>query len=288
MRMTSSLARALALGLALLGASTIAACESFVLAPPGECSASPGALYEKRIAPLLVAERPDSCGACHASGVQLSDFVRGNACEAMACLQEQGLVRLDAPEESVLLSWIGRVPPDSPLIDAEIVEEERTAFLQWFQYEAVCQKCAETECPDPAPTGCAADKRVESAYDANTDPGDCSDETLERLFRGTVFLWRARCAPCHIEGAKSSADAARFFFQDGDCGVASLASLLRIEALGLIDVEEPLQSLLFLKPLAELDGGVKHGGHDKIVADNDRAFDAYTHFLNRYGECKAQ
>jgi len=283
--MMPRLARAAFLALGLGVGASAGACESYVQAEYSVCASSPGELYQQRILPLLSAEDPDSCGACHASGVKLSDFVRGTPCEAMACLEQQGLVKLDAPEESVLLSWIGRVPPDSPLVDQWVVEEEKAAFLEWIEHEAECQSCAGTVCPDPAPTGCAADERVENAYDAETDPGDCSDETLERLFRGTVFLWRARCGPCHIDGAQSSANAARFFFQDGDCAVASLASLRRIEGMGLIDFDEPLQSLLLLKPLAIKDGGVPHGGHDKIVASNDRAFDSYTHFLNRYGAC---
>jgi len=274
-----------ALGLVVLGAASLAACESYLVAAPSECSVSPGALFEQRIAPLLSADRPASCSACHASGVRLEDFVRGTACEAMACLKEQGLVRLDRPEESVLLSWIGRKAPESSLIDNSIVLEERAAFLQWFEHEANCGTCADVSCPDPEPTGCAADDSVDNAYDVATDPGDCSAETIERLFRGTVFRWRARCGPCHIDGADSSANAARFFFQDGDCGVASLASLRRMEGSGYIDAEEPLESLLLLKPLAEKDGGVPHGGHDKIVAENDRAFDAYVHFLTRYGAC---
>ncbi len=129
--------------------------------------------------------------------------------------------------------------------------------------------------------------RWRNAYDLTTDPGDCSDETLERMFRGTVFTWRGRCAPCHIDGAESSAGAPRFFFEQGDCGVASLASLTRIVSSGLIDVADPLQSLLLLKPLAEADGGLPHGGDDKIEADNDPAYEDFVHFLNRYGACKA-
>lgn len=283
----SRVARTSLLCLALTSAGAAAACESYLVAGPSECTASPGALFERRIAPLLVAERPDSCSACHASGVKLADFVRGTECEAMACLKEQGLVSLDQPEESVLLTWLGRVPPDSPLIDEQVAAEERAAFLQWFEHESMCGTCEGVECPDAAPTGCASDRRVENAYDVNTDPGDCSDETLERLFRGTVFLWRARCGPCHIEGAQSGVNAARFFFQDGDCNVASLASLQRMQNSNYIDLEEPLQSLLLLKPLAESDGGIPHGGHDKIVAENDRAFEAYVHFLTRFGACKS-
>jgi hypothetical protein len=178
------------------------------------------------------------------------------------------------------------VPPDSPLIDENIVAEEKAAFLEWFEHEAECGACADTECPDPAPSGCAADEVLENAYDAETDPGDCGDETLERLFRGTVYTWRSRCAPCHIEGAEPSIGAPRFFFETGDCGVASLASLNRILGTGLIDVEEPLQSLLLLKPLAESDGGVAHGGQDKFVAQHDPAYDGFVHFLERYGACK--
>jgi hypothetical protein len=262
----------------------VAACERPKVT---DCSASPGSLYEERIAPLLTTDRPDSCGACHASGVRLTDFVRGTECEAMACLKEQGLVRLDAPEESVLLRWIGRVPPESPLIDADIVAEEQAAFLEWFEHEAACGACQDVECPDEAVAGCAADEDVDGAFDPSTDPGDCEGETLERLFRGSVFTWRTRCAPCHIDGAKSSAGAPRFFFELGDCNVASLGSLERILARGLIDVEQPLQSVLLLKPLAEEDGGVPHGGHDKMTANNDRAYDGFVHFLSRYGECQA-
>jgi hypothetical protein len=265
----------------LAAASGLAACEEREVT---ECSSSSS--YQERIGPLLTTDRPDSCSACHASGVRLSDFVRGTECEAMACLKEQGLVNLDAPEESVLLSWIGRVPPESPLIDADVVAAEKTAFLDWFEHEARCGSCADALCPDAAVGGCGANDPVESAYDPTTDPGDCSQETLERLFRGSVFSWRGRCAPCHIDGAESAAAAPRFFFELGDCNVASLASLNRIVSSGLIDVEDPLQSLLLSKPLAEADGGVQHGGGDKIAADSDPAYAGFVNFLQRYGACQ--
>jgi len=265
----------------LAAAGGLAACEERKVT---DCAASSS--YEERIGPLLTTDRPDSCSACHASGVRLADFVRGSECEAMACLKEQGLVNLDAPDESVLLSWIGRVPPESPLIDADVVAAEKAAFLDWFEHEAQCGSCAGVECPDAPASGCGVNDAVDSAYDPSTDPGDCSEETLERLFRGSVFNWRGRCAPCHIDGTEAAAAAPRFFFELGECSVASLASLNRIVSLGLIDVEDPLQSLLLLKPLAEADGGVEHGGGDKIVAGNDEAYQGFVQFLTRYAACQ--
>lgn len=247
---------------------------------------SPGALFEQRVAPLLLSENPSSCSACHASGVELADFVRGTECEAMACLRAEGLVDLKDPEQSVLLHWIGRVPPESELIDERVVRAERAAFLEWFRYESECQTCADVECPDAAPSGCAARDNVELAFTERTDPGDCTDETLEQLFRGTVFLWRERCSPCHFEGTSGARDAPRYFATHGSCNVASLVTLKRMVAAGYIDVDAPRESLLLLKPLAEKDGGVPHGGHDKIVASKDKAYDAFTYFLDRYAACR--
>jgi hypothetical protein len=67
--------------------------------------------------------------------------------------------------------------------------------------------------------------------------------------------------------------------------VASLATLRAIEEFGYIDVSEPESSPLLLKPLAEFQGGVWHGGHDKFVKDNDPGYDAFLYFLERYSSC---
>src|SRR6478735_3400157 len=91
----------------LAAAGGLAACEERKVT---DCAASSS--YEERIGPLLTTDRPDSCSACHASGLRLADFVRGSECEAFVGLKEQGLVNFDAPDVSVLLCLNGRAPPE--------------------------------------------------------------------------------------------------------------------------------------------------------------------------------
>lgn len=67
--------------------------------------------------------------------------------------------------------------------------------------------------------------------------------------------------------------------------VSSLATLRTIEESGYIDTDDPESSLLLLKPLAEFQGGLKHGGHDKFVKNGDAGYDAFLYFLERYGAC---
>jgi hypothetical protein len=253
-----------------------------------DCDASPGRLYSQKIKPLLESDRPDSCSQCHTGGVALEMFVRGSACEAMACLKEEGLVDLNQPELSVLLSWIGRAEPDSKLITQEILDEESAAFLQWFEYEAACQACADVECPDPGDVSCEFDEsEMATSYDADSDPGDCSADTLERLFRGTVYWERGRCAPCHFDSELSAVESApRFIADHGSCQVGSLATMNRILDAGYMNLSKPKKSLLLLKPLPEEAGGVPHGGHDKFATTSDPAYEAFLLFIKRYAACQ--
>lgn len=286
-RQAATCASSALLGLCLLTGCLSPDLESAAREEPVDCAETPGALYEKRVAPLLVSDRPNSCSSCHASGVALGAFVRGDACQAMACLKIAGLVDLNEPPRSVLLSWIGRVKPESALIDAQVIEEERAAFLQWFRHEAECGACSEVECPDAEVTRCESLKDDEARFDAASDPGDCGQETLERLFRGTVYLNRGRCSPCHFESSKTSvAEAPRFIADTGTCQVSSLATMIRITESGYINFKEPKRSLLLTKPLAERAGGVKHGGHDKFSGPSDQGYAAFLYFLERYASCE--
>ncbi|HSC88197.1 MAG TPA: hypothetical protein VLC09_13030 [Polyangiaceae bacterium] len=77
-----------------------------------DCRSTPGEQFERRITPLLEADHPNTCAQCHTGGgVDLASFLRPDACESMACLKAQGLVDLEHPERSVLLSWIDRASP---------------------------------------------------------------------------------------------------------------------------------------------------------------------------------
>jgi hypothetical protein len=51
-------------------------------------------------------------------------------------------------------------------------------------------------------------------------------------------------------------------------------------------VQSPSKSLLLQKPLAEFQGGVPHGGHDKFVLEGDGGYRAFLYFVERYASCK--
>ncbi len=249
------------------------------------CEESPGALYEKRVAPLLHTDHPNVCAQCHAGGsMDLESFLRPDVCESMACLQAQGLVNLKSPESSVLLSWIERAEPDSELVTQQLIDEERQGFLEWIEHEAACGACADVACPDRDTPRCDADATLPSPFVPENDPGNCERETLERLFRGTVYEWRGRCYPCHFQEQEGNRLAPRWATELGTCEVAALFTQQTIVDSGYIDVDDPEQSLLLLKPLAVDEGGAGHGGNDKFTT-HDQAYTAFLYWATRYAEC---
>ncbi len=207
----------------------------------------------------------------------------------MACLKAQGLVDLSDPENSVLLSWIGRAEPESELIDDETVSEEYAAFLEWFRHEAECDGCADIVCPDSEPAFCDRSDAVDAVFDREDDPGDCDQGTLERLFRGTVYENRGRCSPCHFESNEhATPNAPRFIADTGTCQVASLATMLRVVDAGYININVPETSPILTKPLPESAGGVVHEGHAKFSGRSDSAYLDFAHFVERYAACSKQ
>jgi hypothetical protein len=208
----------------------------------------------------------------------------------MACLQEQGLVDLSDPENSRILSWIDRASPDSKLITSDVIAAERSAFLDWIEANARCpDACAGVQCGDPA-DGPTCDYKVPEP-DADSAPAPdaprpgCSDVEIEQAFMDDVYAWRGRCFPCHFDTElKADAQAPRWLSAKGNCQTASVRSLRRVLSLGLIKPSDPPRSLLLLKPLDEIGGGVKHGGGSKFVS-TDPAYVSFLRFIEYYGSC---
>jgi len=238
-------------------------------------------LYNKRIAPLLVTDRPKTCNTCHLSGIDLEMFVQDTPCQTMACLDDRGLVDLADPEASTILQWIARADPASPLIDQQVIDEEYAAFLSWIEATATCGGCyvGDAPCGTPAPQTCEADDPKNEQYE---DPGDCSMLTRETLFRRRVYAWRGRCSPCHLDDNEVEAPK---WIATGGCELASLTTMHNVFDRGLVDLEDPAASLLLLKPLAESAGGVMHGGHDKFATAEDPAYIDFLSWIAREAAC---
>ncbi len=244
-------------------------------------------LYEQRIEPVLSDDQPASCNQCHLSGVDLSLFVRDTPCETMACLVQQELVDLKAPEQSRILDWIERASPDSRLITDEVIRKEYDAFYEWIAYVADCGACAGAKCSSASGIGfCDLDVEPSEAYDPERDPGGCDSKVLERVFMETVYVTRGRCYPCHFTSANNPPAGATLWLVEADsCEASSLSTMRNVIREGYVNVEDPLQSLFLLKPLAESDGGVVHGGHDKFTKDDDPAYTNFVYWLERYAAC---
>lgn len=247
---------------------------------PAGCASDPSELFEKRIAPLLATDRPKTCNTCHLSGVDLGLFVQATPCQSMACLVDRGLVALDDPPASVVLQWISRADPASPLIDQDVIDEEYAAFLGWIEATAACGLCYEGDAPCGEPSQVVCDDDPDP--DAYDDPGDCAPLTRETLFRHKVYAWRDRCYPCHFDNKDHEAPK---WVATGPCELASLATMRNVLDGGLVDLDDPAASLLLLKPLAESAGGVMHGGDDKFHDLNDPAYLDFKAWIEREAAC---
>lgn len=119
------------------------------------------------------------------------------------------------------------------------------------------------------------------------EPGDCSDHTLELLWREKVYSWRGRCFPCHFDSHDDEFDdAPPWIVSVGDCNATSLATLRNAEELGMLDPDDPMKSLLLLKPLDEDLGGVAHGGGPKMHATDEASYIDFVEFLQRWADCR--
>jgi hypothetical protein len=256
-------------------------------AVPVECTEEwQSALYAQRIEPLVSGEKPSSCNQCHLSGMDLSMYAKGNPCQTMACMIEQGVVDLTAPEESEVLAQIAQADPQSALITKDIVEEEHSGFLEWIQYSALCH---EHVCGEQL-NACAAEAPPMVIPNDVPDPlGSCSEEALLDQFIEQVFVWRGRCHSCH-DNCKPTYPAPCFLvdeFEDTEEGLKSAALITMYNLLGMdaIDPEVPFQSMMLLKPLSLPMGGVAHGGGTKFGDIADPALQDFQLWLESYSAC---
>jgi len=257
-----------------------------------QCLSQAGSLYERKIAPLLATDRPKTCNQCHLSGIDLSLFVREDMCETRACLLDRGLVDLTNPDQSAVLGWIERAHPDSELITQEVIDQEYEAFKEFVEQIAHCggEACPGVRCPTSdggEDCGSPGDEAgVPFLVPAGTS---CDLPTVEAEFRDTVYVWRDRCNPCHFSSntGGGGVTAPLFINVESSCNVDSLETFHNLVASGLMDAENPTQSLLLLKPLDVRDGGVAHGGGPKFHGVDDVSYLSFLSFIEYWAGCGA-
>jgi hypothetical protein len=281
---------------AVIAAAAAASCsgqseDSAARVASAQCLSDAGALYQRKVAPVLASDQPQTCNQCHLSGVDLTLFVRANMCETRACLVDLGLVDLKDPDQSKVLSWIARAHPDSALITQQVIDQEYDAFQEFVEQIAKCggEACPGVQCPatsdvqacgtpDQEPSG-------EILVPANTA---CDSPTVEATFRDTVYQWRDRCFPCHFTSEPGTAAGALPWINVGnDCNAGSLETFNNVVTMGLVDANDPTQSLILLKPLDPQYGGVTHGGGSKFDGLQDPTYQSFLSFIEYWIGCGA-
>lgn len=254
------------------------------------CLADVGELYDRRIAPLLDAERPKSCNQCHLSGLDLGVFVRDSICGTRACLLERGLIDRDAPENSLILRWIARAEPESEVLTESVIVEEYEGFSEFVRAIAACggESCEGVTCADSgAPEACS-----EAAPSVNQprrvpEGTGCDPLSIERAFIDTAYAERGRCFPCHYPTEpKADVRAPRWLETRGGCEAGAATTLRNVIDSGYLDLDEPEQSLILLKPLDPTFGGGPHEGGVKFHDPNDLEYRTWLGFIEYLASCR--
>jgi len=237
----------------------------------------PAAVFESRIVPIFKSPNPSSCARCHLASVDLKDYILPSATDTFLALRDQGLIDLDKPEKSKILTLINRGADDprgAGLIAAKQQKAEYEAFAAWIK-------------------ACAADSSLRNAKSRKeaalkAKPVEVirhnrKDRILES-FESNIWSMRFRCMNCHTEGSpqndklvKEHGRRVAWFKKEGP--EATLDYLLNSK---LIDFKDPEKSLLLTKPL----NAVKHGGGVKFVV-GDQGYKAFRTWIEDVVAMKA-
>ncbi|RMF37030.1 MAG: hypothetical protein D6753_18320 [Planctomycetota bacterium] len=274
---------------------------------------SPLELFEQRIVPIFKSPNPSSCVQCHLASVDLKDYILPSSRETFLSLRDQGLIDLDHPERSKILHLIAMGEQDSDAlarrIHAKTRQAEYEAFAAWIR---AC-------CADPnlrsAPALEAAN-RAGPRVDMTVIRHNRKDRILDSFVRN-IWSQRMRCFPCHTPAEIDPSNPAHevparrhaeLVAQHGArmnifqaTPQETLRRLVansrkpRADRLPLINVNDPLQSLLLLKPISRVPGKdaegnllppshvppVTHGGGIKMHK-NDQSYKAFVQWLQDY------
>lgn len=237
------------------------------------------AAYQQYVEPFVSGTVAQSCSQCHMTGIDLSLYAQDTPCDTFACMVELGVVDVAEPEASEILRQIRMGDPNSSVFD---VEREASAMLEWIAWNADCH---EEVCGTIEHGVCSSGTGAAST--GRTPLGDCSEEDLLGVFWDSVIVDRGRCLVCHSDygqgrgtfGPCETSDdcelqqichegtcyapgplLAPHFFEGVDGALQwghpqdrqiGLNTLYNVVALGLLDAERPLDSLLLTKPLLE-------------------------------------
>ena len=276
---------------------------------------SPSEIFEQRIMPIFRSPKPSSCIQCHLASVDLKDYIAPSAQRTFTSLRDQGLIDLESPEKSKILKLIEMGSDDTDATARMIHQKQRDAELSAFRHwiQACCKDKDLLSLP-----ASSQDTLVRPSVSDEVIRHARKDRLLDSFVRN-VWSQRMRCFPCHTpdeidpNNPKHKKAAERHAQFEKDYGqrmnlfrespLASMNALIASSrkrskhALPLLNVNDPSQSLLVLKPTAKVPKKIEDGVFEKpsSVAPvshlgglkmhvNDQSYKAFTTWIADYAK----
>ncbi|MGE3820197.1 MAG: hypothetical protein AB7I30_12325 [Isosphaeraceae bacterium] len=246
---------------------------------------TPVEVFERRIMPIFRSPQPASCVQCHLAAVDLKDYILPSHEQTFASLRDQGLIDLDDPANSKILTLIRMGEKDldkgARLIHQKTREAEYEAFAAWIH---AC-------CDDPKMRALARLSVAELARPARPDPviRHARKSRVVDSFVRNVWSQRMRCFPCHTPheidesnpNHKTAIEKHKEFLETHGIDVGRRMNIFRetpeatvdylIErsretpegSLPLINLTDPQKSLIVLKPTSKLPARDEDGNFAK-------------------------
>ena len=278
---------------------------------------TPLEIFDQRIMPIFRSSQPSSCVQCHLSAVDLKNYILPSQEKTFVSLRDQGLIDLEAPKESKILTLIRMGDKDldkgARLIHEKTRKAEYDAFEAWV--EASCNDPKLRDLPRLNPDELASPAKPDAVI------RHARKSRVVDSFVRTVWSQRMRCFPCHtpneIDPSNPRHQAAiktqNEFKKKFGPEVVKRLNIFRatpeetldylIERsrdvkegeLPLLDLAEPRKSLIVLKPTSKLpvkrDDGtfaapssiepVSHMGGLKMHPD-DQSYKAFVAWIKDY------
>ena len=273
-------------------------------------------LFNQRIMPIFRSDKPSSCVQCHLSSVDLKEYILPSHEQTFVSLRDQGLIDLDSPAESKILQLIQMGEKD--LDEGARLIHEKTRQAEFAAFAAWVTAC----CEDPQLRGLPPLDSSLQARPASSDPviRHARKSRVVDSFVRNVWSQRMRCFPCHTPYELDEADARhqpaikkqqefkkqypelvdrlKIFHRTPEETVQYLITESRQAKPGelpLLNLENPRESLLVLKPTSKLpaknEAGkfdppssavpVSHMGGLKMHA-NDQSYKSFVSWIQDY------
>jgi len=233
---------------------------------PNSKATSSLAVFEQRILPIFQSSKPSSCAECHLSGVDLKEYIRPTQQGTFASLVAAKMIDVDHPDDSKILRFISRRPKQPTLVSEKVRKQEYEAFRAWIQ-------------------AAVSDPKLLAAKNAEPIGPKLPEEVIRHARKDRVLasfvenVWTevTRCAACHSPD-RNQKQVKEHGEQVSWIKLRDPEETLKymLEA-GLIDGDEPKNSLLLMKPTMQ----VKHGGGQKMVV-GDRTYKQFRRFIDDY------